>query len=187
MNRLTDKLTRIPYPPATDEHHFDHAANLHRIGRIEEQLNSDMHSMSLLRAQLAKEEELLNQDEAEVKYLEQSLKSNDATRRQQSRTLHPMARNLLANLSDSDSLNLHDHEKAHPEPSLLTLFEDADMLPTLQQLQNHLDSMHNNIHDIKQVTQAISMVSCDLKSLPCAQSNQRIHQQEKESTISNQT
>lgn len=143
--------------------------------------------MSLLRAQLGKEEELLKQDEANVNHLEQSLKSNDATRRQQSRTLHPMARNLLANHADSDLLDLHDREKLDPEPSLLTLFQDEDMLVTLEQLQNHLDSMHNNIHLVKHVTRTVDMASLDLRSLPFAQNGQERHQQEKGMTVSNQT
>lgn len=143
--------------------------------------------MTLLRAQLAKEEELLKQDEAEVNHLEQSLKSNDTIRRQQSRTLHPMARTLLADLSDPDSLPLNDHKKADPEPSLLTLFEDEDMLSTLEQLQNHLNSMHNNIDGIKKVTHAVDMASLDLRSFSCPQHNDERHQQEKETTMSNQT
>lgn len=122
--------------------------------------------MSLLQAQLEKEEKLLKQDEAEVRYLEQSLKSNDTTRRQQNRTLHPMARDLLADNADLNLPSLH--EKMESVPSISILFQDQDMLSTLGQLQHHLDSMHNNIHGIKHVKQAVEKASVELKSLSCA-------------------
>lgn len=121
--------------------------------------------MSLLQAQLAKEEELLRQDEAEVKYLEESLKSNDIARRQQNKTLHPITRGLLAEDSDQDSRTLHNHEMKDSEPSISILFQEQDMLSTLEQLQNHLDTMHNNVHDIKNVKRAVELASLDLKSL----------------------
>lgn len=141
----------MPYPPGTEEQYFDHEANLHRVNRIEEQLSSNTHAMKLLQAQLAKEEELLKQDEAEVKYLEESLKSNEAIRRQQSRTLHPMARKLLNSHLDVGSADLHKIEEKECTSSLQILFEDEDVLPLLEQLQSHLDSMHNNSREIKEV------------------------------------
>lgn len=125
--------------------------------------------MRLLQAQLAKEEELLKQDEAEVKYLEQSLKSNEAIRRQQSRTLHPMAQKLLAPRANIDLMDLHDAEEKADEPSLEILFEDNDMSPILEQLQNHLDSMHKNSKDIKDVKCLVEETSFDLTTSVCLQ------------------
>lgn len=156
------KLPRILYPPATDDQHFDHEANLHRIQRIEQQLDSNTHSVSLLGAQLVKEEALLRQDMAEVEYLERSLRSTESLRRQQDRSLHPLARRVRSARQDVDLLALENQDIKLSTPPYTTLFQDKDLLPVLEQLQNHLDNMHKSVLDIKQVEEAVEDTSLSL-------------------------
>lgn len=148
----------------TEEHFFDHEANLHRVVRVEEQLSSNLHAMKLLQAQLIKEEQYLKQDEAEVIYLEESVKSNEAVRRQQSRTLHSVARKLLAYPADHNSTNIYEDEEDDHNSALQILFEDNDMLPLLQQLQNHLQSMHSNTSSIQEVKSVVKATGLNLSS-----------------------
>lgn len=161
---MSQKLTRIPFPPKTEDSYFDHEANLHRIRKIEEQLTSSIHSIKLLRAQIVQEEKHLKQEEAELEYLERSLQSNEKFRRQQTRTLHPTARRLLGDLEDLDLLVLEDKDRKEPDISVSDLFQDHTMKPVLQLLINHLDNMDNNIAEIKGVTRAAEMTGCRLDS-----------------------
>lgn len=168
----------MPYPAGTEEQYFDHEANLHRVNRVEEQLSSSTHAMKLLRAQLAKEEELLKQDEAEAIYLEESLKSNEAVRRQQSRTLHPLARQLLKHSTHPGSADSDKSEEKLCTSSLHILFQDEDMLPILEQLQSHLGSMHNNSREVKEVKCVVENTNLALeKSLAFQQSISHEHQE----------
>lgn len=154
----------MPYPAGTEEQHFDHEANLHRINRIEEQLSSNTHAMKLLSAQLAKEEELLKQDEAEARYLEESLKSNEAIRRQRSRNLHPMSRRLLDHAKNGFFEDLNESEDRDGMSSLQILFDDEDMLPVLEQLQSHLESMHSNSRTITEVQSSVETTDLALRT-----------------------
>ena len=166
---MSDKLPRIPFPPSTDELHFDHEANLNRISKIEEQVTADIHSINLLRAQIAREEQLLNQDKAEVEHLEESLKANEAYRRDQSRTLHPTARKLGQIEDSTDLLALEAKDKKRVRISIAELFEDEEMAPILQQLQNHLDSMQSNVADVKGVRSAVKQAAAELEGYAVTQ------------------
>lgn len=126
-------------------------------------MTADTHSMNLLKAQIEKEENLLKQDEAELAHLEESLKANEALRRDQSRTLHPIARRLGQHQDNIDLLGLEATSKKPIKPSLAELFDDEEMLPILEQLQNHLDSMQNNVADIKQVRDATTQAAVELQ------------------------
>lgn len=175
MIRLSDKLPRIPFPPSTDERHFDHEANLHRISKIEEQMTADIHSINLLRAQIAKEERLLKQDKAEVDHLEESLKSNEAYRRDQTRTLHPTARKLGQKADSIDLLALEAKDKKPIWTSITDLFKIQEMAPILKQLQNHLDSMQSNVADTRVVSSAVKQAAVELEGYALAQSNSDVY------------
>lgn len=116
--------------------------------------------MSLLRAQIKKEEQLLKQDQAEVDQLEHSLKSNEILRREQSRTSHPIARKL-GQEQYVDLLALDSENKKVPESSITELFQDEEMSSTLQQLQNHLDSMRNNTKDLSDVKKVVKQAAIE--------------------------
>lgn len=120
--------------------------------------------MNLLRAQIAKEEELVKEEEAQLEQLERSLQSNQAFRRQQSRNMHPVARKIIQDHGEFDLLDLEDENKKELEPSVSDLFQDEELRPMLQQLQNHLNSMHNNIADVTKVTKVIKNTDYYLES-----------------------
>lgn len=157
-------MPRIPYPTGTDESHFDHEANLGRINKLEEQLTSNINSVTLLRAQIAKEEGLLKEEKAELEQLERSLQSNEAFRRQQSRNMHPIARKLVQDHGELDLLAMEDGNKKEAEPCITDLFRDEEVKPVLQQLQNHLDTMHDNVAEVTRVTKVVEKASVDLES-----------------------
>ena len=118
--------------------------------------------MNLLRAQIAKEEKLLKQDEAEVESLEHSFKATEATRKAQSRTLHPVARQLGRHKPDNDLLSLDVRSRLDQTESLVDLLVDEDLRPVLQQLQNHLVSMDQNVSRNRDIKQAVDMANHDL-------------------------
>lgn len=118
--------------------------------------------MNLLRAQIAKEEQLLKQDQAEVDYLEHSLKSNEMLRREQSKTFHPVARKLRQD-QHVNLLALDNGDTKTSEPSIAELFEDAELNPILQQLQNHLNSMQTNAVDLGDIKNALQQAAVEVK------------------------
>lgn len=168
---MIERLPRIPFPPGTEEQHFDYEANLNRMAKVEEQLTNNTHSMNLLRAQIKKEEALLKQDERELANLESAMKDNEAVRREQSRSLHPIVRDLGLENENIDILAL---DRAHSKSSMVDvheLFEDEDMAPILAQLQNHLLSLQQNVSDLRNVKEAVCNVSRDLSTYAAAVGN----------------
>lgn len=161
-NRLIERLPRVPFPPSTEELYFDHEANLHRLGTIEEQLSANIHSLNLLRAQIAKDEQRLKQDEAEVEHLESSLRSNEIYRREQGKTLHPLAQNIGVHRGTLDLLFLDTKMDKDEEPSIAQLFEDDELRQVLHQLRNHLDSMQSNTSGVRQIEEIIQHMASEL-------------------------
>lgn len=118
--------------------------------------------MNLLRPQIAKEEQLLKQDQAEVDYLEHSLKSNETLRREQSKSFHPVVRNLGRD-QDVNLLAWGNGDKRMPEPSVAELFEDDELHPILQQLENHLNSIQNNAVDLDDIKNAVQHAAVEVE------------------------
>jgi len=176
MFRLIERLPRIPFPPSTDEHYFDHEANISRVSKIEEQLTANIHSINLLRAQITKEEQLLKQDQAEVDYLEHSLKSNEVLRRDQGRTLHPIARRLGKD-AYVDLLELDNGDKKGSEPWIAELLFDEEMRPVVEQLQNHLDSMQNNTMHLGYVNSVVGRAVTDVEAYAFSTLDDRAYRQ----------
>jgi len=119
--------------------------------------------VNLLRAQIAKEEELLEQDQAEVDRLEHSLKSNEMLRRDQGKGLHQFARKLGQD-QYVDLLALAQQQKTTFDPSLAELWEDDEMNPIRQQLQNHMDSIENNAADLEDVMNIVKKAATDVQA-----------------------
>ncbi|KAK5088172.1 hypothetical protein LTS08_004769 [Lithohypha guttulata] len=162
-NRLLERLPRIPFPPGTDERYFDYEAILDRASKLEEQFTSNTHSANLLRAQIAKEEELLRQDEQEVTRLEQGLKDNELIRKEQARSLHPIARTLGESSSGVDLTAQTSGIKS--DIHLSELFQDEDLQPVLIQLLSHLDSIDENTEHIREVKRMIDATTTNLDVL----------------------
>lgn len=120
--------------------------------------------MSLLKAQIAKEEQLLSQDEAEVKHLEQSLRSREAHRRELSKTLHSSARILGQDYRNPNLIASQDESRRELAPSLAGLLEDEEMQPVLEQLYGHLLTMDSNISVIRGIRQGVDSVGTELQT-----------------------
>lgn len=146
------QVPRMPFPPSTNDNDFDYEATLDRISYLEDQLTSNQQSINLLRAQIKKEETLLKEDEQEVERLDRSFKSNTAFRRQQSKSLHSLARKAAGDVDDGQHKQLAvaaAQVDCHAKES--TWVQDLELQATLKQLRSHLGSMANNISDVKQL------------------------------------
>ena len=156
MIRLTKRLPRMPFPPRTDERDFDFEATLHRVRTLENQLTSSIHSIALLRAQIKKEEEALRKDKDDLQALEQSAKSARGLRKEQSRKLHPLARE-----EDGDNEAMED--AAAQKPMLgLDLEDDRDAQVLVGQLRSHLESIRNNTAGTMEIVDAMEVVQAKL-------------------------
>lgn len=156
MNRLTKRLPRMPFPPRTDERDFDFEATLHRVRTLENQLTSSIHSIALLRAQIKKEEEALRKDKDDLQALEQSAKSARGMRKEQSRKLHPLAREEAG---DNETM-----EDAVAQNSMIEidLEEDKDAQVLVGQLRSHLESIRNNTAGTMEILDAMELVQAKL-------------------------
>lgn len=162
VRRLIDRLPKIPFPPGTEEQHFDYEASLNRMAKVEDQLNSNVHSMNLLRAQIQKEEALLKQDEHEAAVLEKAMRDNEVLRREQSRSLHVIARDIGMDNTQRDSLSLDRGDAVRTMIDTSELLQDESMAPIMAQLQSHLGTMQHNFSELRDVKQAINEVSREL-------------------------
>lgn len=144
----------MPFPPRTDERDFDFEGTLHRVRTLENQLTSNIHSIALLKPQIKKEEDALRRDKEDLRVLEHSATDARGLRKEQSRKLHPLAREQA---DDHEAVQ----EAAVQAPMLdLDLENDKDAKLLVEQLQSHLESIRNNtvgtveIMDVMEVVQA---------------------------------
>lgn len=157
--RLTKRLPRMPFPPRTDERDFDFEGTLHRVRTLENQLTSNIHSIALLKAQIKKEEDGLLIDKRELQALEQTAKESRGLRKEQSRKLHPLAR------EEADDYEMTD-EVALQAPTLgLGLENDKDAQVLVGQLRNHLESIRNNTAGTMEIIEVMDMVQAKLDVL----------------------
>jgi kinetochore protein Fta7 len=146
----------MPFPPRTDERDFDFEGTLHRVRALENRLTSNIHSIALLKAQIKKEEDALRKDMEDLQVLEQSAKGARGLRKEQSRKLHPLAREEAG---DHDAMD----EVAVQAPMLeLDLENDKDALMLVGQLRNHLESIRNNTVGTMEIMHAMETVQAKL-------------------------
>ena len=161
-DRLMHRLPRMPFPPSTDEQQFDFEATLQRIGSLEDQLTDNIHSINLLRAQVAQEERSLQEDRRELASLNNNMKSTEALRRRQQKTLHPLAQavretQMAVQQTESDDETSNILNNHHPGSKAWMLPEaDLDVQPLLKQLRSHLDTIHNNTAGVQPIGAAVT-------------------------------
>jgi len=112
-----------------------------------------MNSMSLLRAQIAKEEKMLQLDREELEALEDGSKSSEAIRKRQNKTLHPLARSLDTEVEYPRSNK--SIESSSTKFSISELENDRQVQPLLQQIHDHLESMQNNTAGMQDIQEAL--------------------------------
>jgi septal ring factor EnvC (AmiA/AmiB activator) len=152
----------MPFPQRTDERDFDFEGTLHRVRTLENQLTSNIHSIALLKAQIKKEEDGLRKDKQSLQALEQTAKESRGLRREQSRKLHPLAK------EEADDYEMTD-EVAVQAPMLgLDLENDKDAQVLVGQLRNHLESIRNNTAGTMEIMEVMDMVQAKLDVLTAA-------------------
>ena len=155
FGRLTKRLPRMPFPPRTDERDFDFEGTLHRVRTLENQLTSNIHSIALLKAQIKKEEDSLGEDVEALEALENSARDVRGLRKEQSRKLHPLARQ---HTSDIEAV-----EEAAQQPLMDTDLEnDLDAKVLVYQLRSHLESMRNNSSGTTEILDMMDVVQARL-------------------------
>lgn len=146
----------MPFPPRTDERDFDFEGTLHRVRTLENQLTSNIHSVALLKAQIKKEEDALRKDKEVLHALEQSAKDARGLRKEQSRKLHPLAREQAG---EHEALD----DAAVQAPMLeLDLKNDKDAQVLVEQLRSHLESIRNNTAGTMEIVGAMEVAQAKL-------------------------
>lgn len=117
--------------------------------------------MTLLREQIKKEEMLLQLDKEEVLQLQESLKANNSIRRQQYKTLNPLAHRLSNSPHPSQTglVNSNQSKDRSTRPSLSNLSGIIEVQTLLHRLKDHLESMENNTASMQNVLKHMQTVS----------------------------
>ena len=116
--------------------------------------------MNLLRAQVKREQQLLEQDQSETTQLERNLRTSEVLRNQQTKTLHMVAQEMP--MSDIDDVGKIHHglrtsqhdDHACSDSSVTTLAADPDVAPLLALLRNHLESIQGNVGSLRAAVEA---------------------------------
>jgi kinetochore protein Fta7 len=118
-----------------------------------------------LKAEIEKEQRLLNEDKKELEHLESALRDEEARRQRHNKGLHPLAKSIEQHSGRDRTI----HGKSwlsseHTEPSCGDLENDASLATLLKQLYSHLGSMHNNTGSIEQIQLAMATSQAALDS-----------------------
>ena len=128
-------------------------------------MTADIHSTSILKAEIERERRLLNEDKKELEHLERALRDEEARRQRHNKGLHPLAKRVEQHSGRDGTI----HGKSwlgseNTEPSCGDLENDASLATLLKQLYSHLGSMHNNTSSIEQIELAMATSQAALDS-----------------------
>lgn len=131
---------------------------------LEAQLTTDLHSTSLLKAEIEKDRRLLEEDKKELRQLEKALKDEEVRRKRHNRGLHP-----LAKIGEEDAVRPRTIEEtlrlpSNTRPPLRDLDNDAGLGDLLKQLHSHLESLQNNTNNIQEIPSAMTTARAALDS-----------------------
>jgi kinetochore protein Fta7 len=162
----------MPFPTTrgstnTTDETFDFETTLNRISALQATLNMNMQSCKLLRDQVKRERRELKRDQAELAQLKEGLKSSEALRRQQEKSLHPIVAAWQDEQMDEDVEKMN--QRAGIDGSRMGMGNihggteigasdgevDEEMAPLLKQLRDHLGSMQNNTAGMMPVLEAM--------------------------------
>ena len=121
--------------------------------------------MALLKAEIAKEEKLLQQDRADLAGLEKDFRDSVAVRHAQEKKCHPLARApKIASGARSGEFSQF-RTSARPVDCIPTSFERDDSLQDLlKQVKSHLESMRGNTAGLEDVSTAMVSAQAALDS-----------------------
>ena len=176
IRRVTRKIGKgMPFPPSSlgkrenkergdgREADFD-AERIIDAGReAERKLGPLLHSVALLKSEIRREEEMLEQETKALERLERNAKEDRARGRAEVRKFHPSLRKpegIVEGL-EAEGLSLAEDEGdvVLKEDEL-----DEDFAPVVKELHNHLDSIDNNFKQVDGIEVALMAAEAELKN-----------------------
>ena len=118
-----------------------------------------------MKAEIAKERRLLEEDKKELEQLEQALKDEEVRRQRQNKSLHTLAKRV-EQIASNQRAREQTPEIACKDtrPPFRDLEDDRGLGGLLQQLHSHLDSIHNNTARIAEIPSAMTASQAALDS-----------------------
>ncbi|GKZ74928.1 hypothetical protein AnigIFM63309_005396 [Aspergillus niger] len=154
---LGKRLPRMPFPPVTKDSVFEYEAALKEHCSLEATLATVTDSIDLLKAEVEKEEAMLEREKKQLQEMERNAKRAEAERKRQSKNEHPVLRQVD---SLPDEYNQKQTEFTLAEgKETQTMFDELENDPEvsniLKQLTGHLKSMQNNTAPVAGLKDAI--------------------------------
>ncbi|OBT82100.1 hypothetical protein VE02_09035 [Pseudogymnoascus sp. 03VT05] len=179
--RLGRKIARgLPFPPGSRpqrEEDFDFERILDATRKQEGLLTPALHARELLKAEIRREEVILEREQEALEELEKNASAERGRRKAEAKKLHPSLakRGGMAEWSDRDQLNLADGQ------TLADVLEDAkiddDLRPIVEELQNHLESMQNNFKQVEGIVPAIEKSEATIRAALLKQIDEQRYEQ----------
>ena len=180
IRRVTRKIAKgMPFPPPslaprTKEERqgkegggrdtdFDAERIIDASREAERKLTPLLHSVMLLKAEIKREEELLEAETKALERLERNAKEDRARRRAEVRKFHPSLRKPegITEGLEAEGLTLAEDKED------FQIKEDElgeDVAPVVKELHNHLDSMENNFRQVDGIEEAMMVAEAELKN-----------------------
>lgn len=176
IRRVTRKIGKgMPFPPPSlgkrenkdrgdgREADFDAESIIDAGREAERKLGPLLHSVALLKSEIRREEEMLEQETKALERLERNAKEDRARRRAEVRKFHPSLRKPegvvegleaegLSLAEDKDDVVLKEEEL------------DEDVASVVRELHNHLDSIDNNLKQVDGIEEALLVAETELKN-----------------------
>ncbi|KAJ5484135.1 hypothetical protein N7539_005931 [Penicillium diatomitis] len=166
VNNLSKRLPRMPFPPITKDSNFDYESAIDEHRSLEASLATMKDSADLLRAEIAKEESLLEQEKQSLQEMERNAKGAEAERKRSLKKEHPILRQLdnLQRPSFEECAQFAVLNHTQNSVTLDELDGDPDVHKLMLQLQGHLQSMQTNTAPLDGLSDAImrSQAALDL-------------------------
>ncbi|KZF20007.1 hypothetical protein L228DRAFT_250428 [Xylona heveae TC161] len=162
VRRLQQRLPRMPFPPQTKDLHLDYEGLLNSNNAMESKLTPAGHTIALLKAQIAKEDQALASERQQLARLEANAAAEDSLRKRRARTMHPLlqtrADETIAKTGQDRSL-FDDNTSAESDTltkQLLNSDLDDDLKPLVEQLYGHMESIKSNTAQVSGLSDAIA-------------------------------
>ncbi|EFQ99331.1 hypothetical protein MGYG_02344 [Nannizzia gypsea CBS 118893] len=164
---LGKRLPKMPFPAGTRDGSFDYEGALGESRALESQLATATSSIQLLQAEIKREEAELARDKLKLEELERNAKAAEAERKRLNKNVHPVLKQLdepsVEEIAVSAEFKL---DMKNEEAVLCEIDADPALLPTINQLRNHLESMQSNAAQVRGIGHAISRAKAALDMLP---------------------
>ncbi|KAF3394334.1 hypothetical protein F1880_004700 [Penicillium rolfsii] len=169
VHNLGKRLPRMPFPPITKDSNFDYESALNEHRTLEANLAMIQDSADLLRADIAKEKALLEEEKRSLQDMERNAKRAEVERKRQMKNEHPVLRKL-DDLPPTDrqggaEFTLLDMKS---QLTLDELDDDPEVRALMKQLHGHLQSMQSNTAPLVGLKEAITraQAALDLYTTP---------------------